>query len=58
MVRNIGLRTGDGDAKKTFLTNPFCSDCIIRFSIENDLDRTRVRPKDPDLDIITDLMRT
>ena len=49
---------GDGDAKETFLIDPFCSDWIIRFSIENDLDRARVRPKDPDLHVITDLVRT
>ena len=57
MVRDVTPRAGDSDAKETFLIDAFRSDWIIRFSIEHDLDRARVRAKDPDLHTITDLMR-
>lgn len=58
MIRNIAFRAGNGGAKETFLIDPFCSDRLVRFSIEHDLDRARVRAKDPDLHVIADLVRT
>ena len=58
MVRNVALCAGNRDAKKAFLIDSFCSDCFVRFSIEHDPDRARVRAKDPDLHVIANLVRT
>jgi hypothetical protein len=58
MVRNIALRAGNSGTKETFLIDSVRSDWFVRFSIEQDLDPARVRAKDPDLHVITDLVRT
>jgi len=57
MVRNIAFRVGNIGAKETFFIDPFRSDWFVRFSIEHDLDCTRVRAKNPNLDVITDPVR-
>ena len=44
MVRNVALRAGNSGAKETFLIGPLRSDWFFWFSIEDDLDRSRVRP--------------
>jgi len=58
MVWNIAFRVGNSGAKETFLIDSFCSDCFSRLSIKHDLDRARVRAKDPDLQIVTNPVRT
>ena len=58
MIWNVALRAGNSGAKETFLIDSFRSDWFFRFSIEHDLDRARVRAKDPDLNVIADFVRT
>ena len=58
MVWNVALCAGNSGAKETFLIDSFRSDWFFRFSIEHDLDRARVRAKDPDLHVIANLVRT
>jgi hypothetical protein len=58
MIRNVALRAGNRGAKESFLIGSFRSDGFVRFSIEHDLDRSRVRAKDPDLHVVADLVRT
>jgi len=58
MVRNVALRARNTGAKKPFLIARFRSDRFVWFSIEHDLDRPRVRAKDPDLHVIANLVRT
>jgi len=58
MIWNVALRAGNSGAKETFLIDSFCCDWLFRFSIEHDLDRARIRAKDPDLHVIADLVRT
>jgi hypothetical protein len=58
MVWNVALRAGNTGAKETFLVAPFRCDRFVWFSIKHDLDRLRIWPKDPDLHVIADLVRT
>src|SRR5262245_9285312 len=58
MIWNVALGAGNSGAKETFLVNPFRRDWFVRFSIEHDLDRTRVRAKDSDLHVIANLVWT
>ena len=58
MVRNVALRAGNTGAKETLLVAPFGSDRFAWFSIEHDLDGLRVWTKDPDFDVIANLVRT
>ena len=58
MIRNVSFPAGNSGAKETFLIDSFRSDWFFRFSIEHDLDRARVRAKDPDLHVIAHLVRT
>jgi hypothetical protein len=58
VVWNVSRRTGNRGAKETFLVNAFRSDGFLRFSIEHDVYRARVRPKDSDLHVVTDLVWT
>src|SRR5262249_3274831 len=58
MVRNVAFRARNGGAKETFLIDPFRSDWFVRFSIEHDLDRARIRAKDSNFYVIADLVRT
>ena len=58
MVRNVALCAGNAGAKETFLIGPLRSDWFFWLSIEDDVDRSRVRAKDPDLHVIADLVRT
>jgi hypothetical protein len=58
MVRNVALRAGNTGTKEPFVVAPFHNDRFVWFSIEHDLDRLRVWPKDPDLHVIANLVRT
>ena len=58
LVRNVALRAGNCGAKEPFLIDSFRSRWLVRFSIEHDLDRARVRAKGSNLHIIADLVRT
>src|SRR5437762_4674573 len=58
MIWNVAIRAGNSGAKETFLIDSFCSDWFVQFSIEHGLDRARVRAKDPDLQIVTNPVRT
>jgi hypothetical protein len=58
MVRNLALGSGNTGAKEPFLIAPFRCDRFVWFSIKHDLDRLRIWPKDPDLHVIADLVRT
>src|SRR5437763_9862397 len=51
MVWNVALCVGSSGAKETFLIDPFRSDRFVRFSIEQNLHRARVREKNPDLHV-------
>src|SRR5262245_64618971 len=57
MVRNVAFRAGNSGAKETFFIGSLRRDWFVRFSIEHDLDRARVRAKDPDLHVIADFVR-
>jgi hypothetical protein len=58
MIWNVALHALNSGAKETHLIESFCCDRFFPFSIEHDLDRARIRAKDPDLHVIADLVRT
>jgi hypothetical protein len=58
MIRNVSRRAGNRGAKETFIVYAFRSDWFLPISIEDDVYPARVRAKDSDLYVFTDLVRT
>ena len=57
-VWKIPRRPGPGRTKETVLVNSLRRDRLLRMTIQHDLDRARVRAEYPDLQTITDAVRT
>jgi len=58
MIREIAGRARHGHAKESILLNSLRCNRLLRFSIQHDIDRARVRAKDTNLQIITNAVRT
>src|SRR6266542_808626 len=58
MIWHIPCRAGNSRKKESFLFNSLRCDGLIRFSIEQDVDRARVRTKHTNLQIVTNAVRT
>jgi hypothetical protein len=58
MIRDVAFGTLDGSAEEPFPVEPFRRDWFIRFSIEHNLYKARIRAENPDLYIVANLMRT
>src|SRR5207244_1895069 len=57
MIRRVPCRARDSRTEETFLFDSLRCDRLLRFTIQYDLDRARVRAKDANLQIVPYPMR-